>query len=235
VSAFVYQSNKPQVVYSAFILVIRHYTQWLSTWRNTMLHDMKKTTLTIAMLLTGIAAATAQAGDIQPLHHSCYNANAANFPKPSTAGPANTGGGSGVLGAAVGATDKLRFTCPVGYRSSFEGTVRTKSANWVRAVFVGLTSATEEDWQWNTSPAVSSKNDFLLSPTVSNAFGNSTAAGNPASVVFVTPTAGGTVDVTVTKLLTTNVGRTYELCVQCESATGVGRQPTAVYLQGWNQ
>jgi hypothetical protein len=74
-----------------------------------MLHQMKKTTLTIAILLTGMAAATAQAGDIKPLHHVCTANSAANY--------------SGSL-AAGNTADIRRFTCPVGTSGSFEYRVR---------------------------------------------------------------------------------------------------------------
>jgi hypothetical protein len=192
-----------------------------------MLHDMKKTTLTLAILVTGMAAATAQAGDIRPLHHDCFNANIANWPKPSANGPANTGGGSGALGVAAGATDIIRFTCPVGFRAPFEYRVRTKNARWVRAYTIAPWPATSTSDLWWGAP----HNDLSL-VAISNAYGNTSNLLGSHTDKFVPLNAAGQVEIRVSKTggLATST-RNYELCVSCESPAGAAAQPTGAYLQ----
>lgn len=183
-----------------------------------MINKSVKNAATFAFLLTGMAAASmVQAGDIKPLHHSCYAGNAINWPKPTGAGsPTGVGtslnilhGGSGAL--AAGATsDIIRFTCPAAQQGSFEINVRDKGvgnvATNVRAAHQpagpSITDATGADLVWGS---VATKNGPLATWDVKIDKPGGTAA------------------------------RSYELCVQCYSGaneTGTTAQPTgAVYTQ----
>jgi hypothetical protein len=215
-----------------------------------MIQKNVRNTLTFALMLTGMAAATAQAGDIKPLHHACYAGNSINWPKPVGAGsPGGVGtsinpahGGSGALGAAVGAFDEIRFVCPAG-TNSFEINVRNKLQNTltpdrvVRATFAppaptapytfvgGISSIRDvyrlavDALRWNQAAA----NGLDTGPaTISLPVAN-WPAGQTLYDVRVDKVGGGT-----------NQIRQYELCVACysgENETGVQSQPTsASYL-----
>lgn len=202
-----------------------------------MIQKNVRNTLTFALMLTGMAAATAaQAGDIKPLHHACYMGNSINWPKPST-GPSgavngtNTQGGSGSLLVGNPKVDLIDFTCPVNRRGSFEINVRKKSpsgdaANGVKATILTYPLATgslpfvQDNWGGN---AIWDQNPGTLSNTLDQ------------GVQTVNQGGVATVRVRVEKMGTGTPQRDYELCVQCyqnPNEGGLTAQPSsATYFQ----
>jgi hypothetical protein len=194
-----------------------------------MLHDIKKTTLTLAMLVTVMAAATAvQAGDIKPLHHDCIVGNHTadafalnNFPTPTVnvAGAPDNRGGGGAL--AAGATaDVIRYTCPA--NGSFEYQVRDKSASNATDVRVfgrRITAPIVNGGTWTdaTSPG--------------GAYGALT--GWSGHSIINSTAAASTFEVRVSKVNGT-AQRNYELCMVCWSGangTGSTTNPTGQAYQ----
>lgn len=76
----------------------------------------------------------------------CYPGSTANYPKPTGSGspnPPNTSlvlshGGSGLLGAATTATDKIKFTCPANRAGSFGFDIRIKNPPTDTLLYGGL-------------------------------------------------------------------------------------------------
>jgi hypothetical protein len=209
-----------------------------------MIIEMKKTTLTLAMLLTGMAASTAvQAGDIKPLHHDCYMGNSINWPKPST-GPSglvngtNTQGGSGSLLTGFPKVDLIDFTCPVNRRGSFEINVRKKTTGYsnlspyntgVKATIltyplaIGSLPFVQDNWGGN---AIWDQNPGTVAATIDQ------------GVQTVNQGGAATVRVRVEKVgpgIASTPQRNYELCVQCyqnPNEGGLTAQPSsATYFQ----
>ncbi len=169
-----------------------------------MIQKKVRNTLTFALMLTGMAATAVQAGDIKPLHHTCYQGNAINWPKPVVAGsPAglvngtNAQGGSGVIAAGATTKDQLRFTCPAGTKS-FELNIRSKTAGQnARAAHMPVATG----------------------PSITDATGGNTVWG---SVATKNKAAGATTwDVQVDRA-SGSAALNYEMCVACYSAINEG-------------
>lgn len=177
-----------------------------------------KTTLTLALALTGLAA-TAQAGDIKPLHHVCTNVG--NTPALPAGVLPNVAEASRFL-SSVGAnvvtdTDTLRFVCPATHRGSFEYQVRDRQLTGV------------VDGVNGTDVRATAAGTLAPGNSTDPAYGTHASAWGNFALTNTVPATG--VLVNVTRVNNNRLSpRSYELCVQCYS--GANETGTHVNVLG---